>query len=91
MTFDGISDGSSYGHGNGDGSGSGYGYGRDNGNGGGSGSGYGYGYGYDYVYDYDSSSDVISDGVGAAHGTVLTTTDGDGWVIHILITAAIAA
>ena len=30
-------------------------------------------------------------GKGNGNGTALTTTDGDGWVIHILITAAIAA
>jgi hypothetical protein len=57
------------------------------------GDGYGCGYDGDYygggigsgvtpVYTTSSRHDGHGDGRG--HGTALTTTDGDGWVIHIL-------
>jgi hypothetical protein len=73
------------GYGNGSGNDrTGDGYGSD-----GDPNGDGLGSGYAPVYTPRSDGDGY--GVGAAHGTALTTTDGDGWVIHILITAAIAA
>jgi hypothetical protein len=73
MTFNGYGNG--YGVG-------GDGYGSD-------GDHYGDGIGGGYAPVYIPRPDGGGYGVGGGDGTVLTTTDGDGWVIHILTTAAV--
>ncbi len=70
----------------------GAGYGDDDGDGYGSdGDYYGNGIGSGYSPVYTPRSDGDGYGVGGDDRLALTTTDGDGWVIHILTTAAIAA
>ena len=45
----------------------------------------------DITGDIRASECAVIRSWGTTDGLALTTTDGDGWVIHILITAAIAA